>query len=97
MSTSSSAWPPSAMTRHGRTADPRPGTESTLKYGAQIGILGHFFSAAAADLNLDNSGTAAGTPSRGVDQGAVLVVIEIRKVPQVYRTRRFTSRLRFDP
>jgi hypothetical protein len=32
------------------------GGVATLKYGPQIGIIGHFYSAAATDLNLDNNG-----------------------------------------
>jgi len=32
------------------------GGSLTLKYGPQIGIIGHFYSAAATDLNLDNGG-----------------------------------------
>lgn len=32
------------------------GGSATLKYGPQIGIIGHFFTAAATDLNLDNGG-----------------------------------------
>lgn len=32
------------------------GGSATLKYGPQIGLIGHFFSAAAMDLNLDNGG-----------------------------------------
>jgi hypothetical protein len=46
------------------------GGSATLKYGAQIGIIGHFFSAAAADLNLDNSGTA-GSAVAGIFQSDV--------------------------
>ena len=32
------------------------GGVATLKYGPQVGIIGHFYSAAATDLNLDNGG-----------------------------------------
>lgn len=32
------------------------GGSATLKYGPQISIIGHFYSAAASDLNLDNGG-----------------------------------------
>ena len=46
------------------------GGSATLKYGAQLGIIGHFFSAAPADLNLDNSGTA-GSPVAGIFQSDV--------------------------
>ena len=46
------------------------GGSAILKYGAQIGIIGHFFSAAAADLNLDNSG-AAGSAVAGIFQSDV--------------------------
>ncbi len=46
------------------------GGSATLKYGPQIGIIGHFFSAAATDLNLDNSGTA-GSATAGIFQSDV--------------------------
>jgi len=32
------------------------GGSATLKYGPQVSIIGHFYSAAATDLNLDNGG-----------------------------------------
>ena len=34
------------------------GGSATLKYGPQVGIIGHFFSAAPADLTLDPAGTS---------------------------------------
>ena len=41
------------------------GGSATLKYGPQIGIIGHFYSAAATDLNLDNSGIS-GNATAGI-------------------------------
>jgi hypothetical protein len=32
------------------------GGSGTFKYGLQVGVIGHFYSAAASDLNLDNGG-----------------------------------------
>ena len=46
------------------------GGSATLKYGPQIGIIGHFYSAAASDLNLDNTGTTGGTAA-GIFQSDV--------------------------
>jgi hypothetical protein len=46
------------------------GGSATLKYGPQVGIIGHFYSAAATDLNLDNSGTGGG-PTAGIFQSDV--------------------------
>jgi hypothetical protein len=46
------------------------GGSATLKYGPQIGIIGHFFSAAATDLHLDNGGTS-GTAIAGIFQSDV--------------------------
>jgi hypothetical protein len=46
------------------------GGSATLKYGPQIGIIGHFYSAAATDLNLDNAGTA-GSATGGIFQSDV--------------------------
>ncbi|MEO6817873.1 MAG: TonB-dependent receptor, partial [Edaphobacter sp.] len=46
------------------------GGSATLKYGPQIGIIGHFYSAAASDLNLDNAGTSGGA-SAGIFQSDV--------------------------
>jgi hypothetical protein len=43
------------------------GGSATLKYGPQIGIIGHFFSAAATDLNVDISGTS-GSAVAGIFQ-----------------------------
>ncbi len=41
------------------------GGSATLKYGPQIGIIGHFYTAAASDLNLDNGGIT-GDPTAGI-------------------------------
>jgi Carboxypeptidase regulatory-like domain len=46
------------------------GGTATFKYGPQIGIIGHFFSAAPTDLNLDSSGTA-GSGVAGIFQSDV--------------------------
>jgi hypothetical protein len=46
------------------------GGSVTLKYGPQIGIIGHFYSAAATDLNLDNTGTTGGSKA-GIFQSDV--------------------------
>jgi hypothetical protein len=46
------------------------GGSATLKYGAQIGIIGHFFSAAATNLYLDNGGTS-GSAVGGIFQSDV--------------------------
>ncbi|MCU1222029.1 MAG: TonB-dependent receptor plug [Edaphobacter sp.] len=46
------------------------GGSATLKYGPQIGIIGHFYTAAATDLNLDNAGTA-GSAVAGIFQSDV--------------------------
>jgi hypothetical protein len=46
------------------------GGSATLKYGPQVGIIGHFYSAAASDLNLDNAGTSGGA-SAGIFQSDV--------------------------
>jgi hypothetical protein len=46
------------------------GGSATLKYGPQIGIIGHFYTAAATDLNLDNSGTS-GSATAGIFQSDV--------------------------
>lgn len=46
------------------------GGSATLKYGPQIGIIGHFFSAAPADLNLDINGTSGGAQA-GIFQSDV--------------------------
>jgi hypothetical protein len=46
------------------------GGSATLKYGPQIGIIGHFYSAAATDLNLDNGGTS-GSATAGIFQSDV--------------------------
>lgn len=46
------------------------GGSATLKYGPQIGIIGHFYSAAATDLNLDNTGTTGGAKA-GIFQSDV--------------------------
>jgi hypothetical protein len=37
------------------------GGSATLKYGPQIGLIGHFFSAAATNLTLDGGGLGVGT------------------------------------
>jgi hypothetical protein len=37
------------------------GGSATIKYGPQVGIIGHFFSAAATNLTLDGGGLGAGT------------------------------------
>jgi hypothetical protein len=46
------------------------GGSATLKYGPQIGIIGHFFSAAPADLTLDPAGTS-GSAVAGIFQSDV--------------------------
>ena len=46
------------------------GGTATLKYGPQIGIIGHFYSAAPTDLNLDIGGTS-GSAVGGVFQSDV--------------------------
>ncbi len=46
------------------------GGSATLKYGPQVGIIGHFYSAAATDLNLDNAGTSGGAQA-GIFQSDV--------------------------
>jgi len=46
------------------------GGSATLKYGLQVGMIGHFYSAAANDLNLDNGGTA-GSATAGIFQSDV--------------------------
>ncbi len=46
------------------------GGSATMKYGAQIGLIGHFYSAAATDLNLDNGGTS-GSATAGIFQSDV--------------------------
>ena len=46
------------------------GGSATLKYGPQIGIIGHFFSAAATNLYLDNGGTS-GSAVAGIFQSDV--------------------------
>ncbi len=46
------------------------GGSATLKYGPQIGIIGHFFSAAPTDLTLDPAGTS-GSPTAGIFQSDV--------------------------
>ena len=46
------------------------GGSATLKYGLQVGMIGHFYSAAANDLNLDNGGTA-GSAKAGIFQSDV--------------------------
>ncbi|MDQ2832318.1 MAG: carboxypeptidase regulatory-like domain-containing protein [Acidobacteriota bacterium] len=46
------------------------GGSATLKYGPQVGIIGHFYSAAAADLYLDNTGTTGGAAA-GIFQSDV--------------------------
>ncbi|MEO6803458.1 MAG: TonB-dependent receptor, partial [Granulicella sp.] len=43
------------------------GGSATLKYGPQIGIIGHFFSAAATNLYLDSGGTS-GSGTGGIFQ-----------------------------
>ncbi len=46
------------------------GGSATLKYGPQVGVIGHFYSAAAADLHLDIGGTGGG-PTAGIFQSDV--------------------------
>ncbi len=46
------------------------GGSATLKYGPQVGIIGHFFSAAATNLYLDNAGTS-GSATAGIFQSDV--------------------------
>jgi hypothetical protein len=46
------------------------GGSTTLKYGPQVGIIGHFFSAAATNLYLDNAGTSSGAAA-GIFQSDV--------------------------
>jgi hypothetical protein len=46
------------------------GGTMTLKYGAEVGIIGHFFSAAPADLTLDPAGTS-GNATAGIFQSDV--------------------------
>jgi hypothetical protein len=46
------------------------GGSMTLKYGPQVGIIGHFFSAAPADLTLDPAGTS-GSATAGIFQSDV--------------------------
>ncbi len=46
------------------------GGSATLKYGPQIGIIGHFFSPAATNLYLDNGGTS-GSATAGIFQSDV--------------------------
>ena len=46
------------------------GGSATFKYGPQLGIIGHFFSAAPADLTLDPAGTS-GTEVGGIFQSDV--------------------------
>jgi len=43
------------------------GGSMTLKYGPQVGVIGHFFSAAPADLTLDPAGTS-GSATAGIFQ-----------------------------
>ncbi len=46
------------------------GGSATLKYGPQVSVIGHFYSAAATDLNLDINGTA-GSQTAGIFQSDV--------------------------
>jgi hypothetical protein len=46
------------------------GGTATLKYGMQVGLIGHFYTAAATDLNLDNGGTS-GSAVGGIFQSDV--------------------------
>lgn len=46
------------------------GGSATLKYGPQIGVIGHFFSSAATNLYLDNLGTS-GSSAAGIFQSDV--------------------------